>query len=64
MSRTRTEQSAQMISVYNGRQLAGFVIARGRRGFESFDAGERSLGTFETQAAAVDEIMRVNGGTR
>jgi hypothetical protein len=44
-----------MVSVYDGQVCLGFVIARGRRGYEAFDAGERSLGVFETRAPANDD---------
>ena len=33
-----------MLSVYDGRQCGGFVLARGRASFEAFDATEHSLG--------------------
>jgi hypothetical protein len=45
-------------SVYDGRQLVGWVLARGRRGFEAFTAGERSLGMFKTQDAAISACMK------
>jgi hypothetical protein len=48
--------SMPMISVYDGRELRGFVLARGKLGFEAFDCGERSLGTFKTQREAADAI--------
>jgi hypothetical protein len=48
--------SATMVFVYDGRRCIGFVLNRGRRGFEAFDCDERSLGVFETQAAAAAAI--------
>jgi hypothetical protein len=33
-----------LVSVYDGRTCIGFVLARGARGFEAFDAAEKSLG--------------------
>jgi hypothetical protein len=62
MMRTRiqhrtAERGAAMISIYDGRSCVGFVLARGRAGFEAFDAGERSLGVFETQNAAINKIQ-------
>jgi hypothetical protein len=45
-----------LCSIYDGRELAGWIIARGKRGFEAFDAGERSLGTFKTQAEAINKL--------
>jgi hypothetical protein len=53
-----------MLSVYDGRECVGFVLARGRRGFEAFTAAETSLGLFETRDAAVDECVKRNGGER
>ena len=47
-----------MVSVYDGRQYLGFILARGRSGYEVFDRDERSLGIYPTQreaAAALDE---------
>lgn len=41
-----------MLSVYNGKRCVGFIIARGKAGFEAFSAEERSIGTFKTQRAA------------
>jgi hypothetical protein len=49
--------SFPMLSIYDGRQCVGFVLARGRRGYEAFTAGERSLGVFETQDEAVNKIQ-------
>jgi hypothetical protein len=46
---SRIEHSAPMISIYDGRSCIGFVLARGRRGYESFDASEYSFGVFETK---------------
>ena len=36
-------------SVYDGRICRGFVIARGKLGFEAFDSDERSFGVYPTQ---------------
>ena len=50
-----------MVSVYDGRELAGFLLARGKLGFETFDRDERSLGIYPTQreaARALDEVPR------
>jgi len=43
-------------SVYDGRICRGFVIARGKLGFETFDADQRSLGIFPNQKGAADTI--------
>jgi hypothetical protein len=36
----------------------GFILARGRAGFEAFDSEERSLGVYGTQREAAAAIMR------
>jgi hypothetical protein len=46
-----------LLAVYNGRQCAGFILARGKAGFEGFDIDERSLGIFPTQDDAAAAIM-------
>jgi hypothetical protein len=38
------DRSAPMISIHEGRSCVGFVLERGRRGYEAFDAAEHSLG--------------------
>src|SRR5262249_24952495 len=41
-----------MWTVFEGRELRGFILPRGRTGFEAFDRDLVSLGLFETAAAA------------
>jgi hypothetical protein len=41
-----------MVSVYEGRECLGFILARGPAGYEAFDRDERSLGVFATQREA------------
>ena len=49
-----------MLSVYDGQRCLGHIIARGKRGFEAFDADDCSLGTFPTEHEAADAAsMRV-----
>ena len=43
-------------SVYDGRICRGFVIARGKLGFEAFDSDERSIGVYPTRREAVNAI--------
>jgi hypothetical protein len=43
-----------MAYVYDGRACVGFVLARGRAGFEAFDREQVSLGVFKTAAAAAN----------
>jgi hypothetical protein len=34
----------------------GHVVGRGRTGWQAYDAGQRSLGMFASQRAAIDAI--------
>jgi hypothetical protein len=43
--------------VYDGRNAIGFVLARGRAGFEGFDREQHSLGLFKTATAAANAIF-------
>jgi hypothetical protein len=42
----------RMLTVYAGRTCVGFILARGKAGFEAFDAEQRSLGIYPTQREA------------
>jgi hypothetical protein len=44
--------------VQAGRDCLGFILARGKLGFEAIDRDERSLGFFQTQREAATAIMR------
>jgi hypothetical protein len=44
--------------VYDGRECLGFVLARGKLGFEALDREEHSPGLFSTQREAAAAIMR------
>jgi hypothetical protein len=44
--------------VYDGRECLGFILARGKLGFEAIDRDERSLGFFQTQREAATAITR------
>jgi hypothetical protein len=43
--------------VYDGRDCLGFILVRGKIGFEAFDRDERSLGLFPTTRAAATALM-------
>jgi hypothetical protein len=45
--------------VYNGRECLGFVLARGKLGFEALDREGHSRGLFSTQREAAIEIGRL-----
>jgi len=45
-----------MVSVFDGRKFLGTVLSCGPRGYEAFDANEKSLGLFPTQVDAANAI--------
>jgi hypothetical protein len=47
-------QQPAMFSIYDGRTCQGFVLCRGKAGYEAFDRNDRSRGIFKTldEAAA------------
>jgi hypothetical protein len=45
-----------LVSVYDGRECVGFILARGKLGFEAIDRDERSLGTYRHQREAADAL--------
>jgi hypothetical protein len=52
-----TTRSPPLVYVTAGREAIGFVLARGRSGFEGFDRQERSLGLFKTAAQAANAVF-------
>jgi hypothetical protein len=59
-----TAPLAPLSFVYDGRDCLGFILARGKLGFEAMDRDERSLGVFQTQreaATAIGAIMSAPG---
>jgi hypothetical protein len=56
-----TTATTPLVSVYDGRTCLGFVLARGKLGFEAFTADERSLGTYATQREAAAAIGEPEG---
>src|SRR5262245_59783996 len=51
-----TSSSHVLQTVFDGRELIGFLLSRGKLGVEAFDSDERSLGVFPTVKAAVAAI--------
>jgi hypothetical protein len=51
-----TRAPVSLVSVYDGQTCIGFLLSRGCRGIEAFDAAERSLGLFSDQRAAADAL--------
>jgi hypothetical protein len=58
MSSRKSDRATPMLSIYDGQRCVGFVLARGRNGYEAFDAGEYSLGLFKMKDAAISELMK------
>jgi hypothetical protein len=52
--------------VYDDRECLGFILARGKLGFEAVDRDERSLGLFQTEREAVAgrHLMPLDGAQR
>jgi hypothetical protein len=48
--------AAPFVSVYDDKTCIGFIINRGRAGFEAFDADQNSLGTFPSEKDAANAI--------
>ena len=61
MSGTPSAATSPMLSVYDGRTCAGFILNRGHSGFEAFDPDENSLGIFENQDKAGAALLKVRG---
>jgi hypothetical protein len=51
----------RIFSVYSGQRLLGFILDRGKTGFEAFNTNERSLGVYGTQRAAADAFSILEG---
>jgi hypothetical protein len=58
MSNSTTTPS--LITVYAGREYLGFILARGREGYEAFDHNEVSRGLFTTQQEAAASLSSAN----
>jgi hypothetical protein len=57
MNTTRNNAAAALAYVYDGREVPGFILARGKVGFEAIDRDEKSLGLFKTQPAAANAVF-------
>ena len=49
--------TAPLSYIYDGRACLGFVLSRGRAGFEAFDREERSLGLHPSAPAAANAVF-------
>jgi hypothetical protein len=61
MTTTTTKQASPLASVYDGRDCIGFILSRGKIGFEALDQDERSIGIFPTQREAANAISDDEG---
>jgi hypothetical protein len=52
----KNTSTAPMSYIYDGRACLGFVLSRGRAGFEAFDREERSLGLYPAAPAAANAV--------
>jgi hypothetical protein len=52
------EPEPNVLSVYDGRQFAGFLIRRGPHHYEAFSRAGKSIGKFSSQAEASAAIPR------
>jgi len=53
----KNTSTAPMSYIYDGRECLGFVLARGKLGFEAMDREEKSLGIFDTQRQAANALL-------
>jgi hypothetical protein len=53
MNSKTVPSATAVLSIYDGRHCIGFVLPRGKVGFEAFTSGERSRGLFPTQQDAI-----------
>jgi hypothetical protein len=49
--------TTSMQAVHDGRRCIGFIMKRGRTGFEAFDADEKSLGLYPSSQDAADAVL-------
>jgi hypothetical protein len=52
-----------LVTVYDGRTCIGFVLSRGKLGFEAFDNHQHSQGLFGTQQEAAAALSKSNSPT-
>jgi hypothetical protein len=55
---TRRTPASPLCSVYDGRTCIGFVLSRGKQGFEAVRADDVSLGIFPSQREAIAVLMK------
>jgi hypothetical protein len=61
---SKADCKTTLLSVYDGRVCIGFVLPRGRLGFEAFNSLEHSQGLFGTQQEAAAALSSSNNPTK
>jgi len=56
-----TNHQTRFQALYSGRTCLGFILNRGRSGYEAFDCDDKSIGIFETQQLAADTLSEREG---
>jgi hypothetical protein len=57
-----TARPTPLLTVYDGRQCLGHVLARGKPGYEAFDPNDKSLAIFETRRRVANALLVGEGG--
>jgi hypothetical protein len=57
---SKADCKTTLLSVYDGRVCIGFVLPRGKLGFEAFDSRDHSQGLFGTQQDAAAALSSLN----
>jgi hypothetical protein len=57
MTAAKPSAAVPLVSIYDSQRCLGFILARGKTGFEVFTANEQSLGLFQSQKGAVAALM-------
>ena len=53
---THERSVSAILTVYVGQRCLGWTMHRSSTGWQAYDAEQRSLGSFESQRAAIDAI--------
>jgi hypothetical protein len=58
-----TPSATALLAIYDGRDRIGFVLSRGKLGFELFGRDEQSRGLFTTQELAIASLSTAGVST-
>jgi hypothetical protein len=50
--------ATSLVNVFTNERCIGYLIKRGKTGFEAFDAGDKPLGVFAEEQDAVAAVMK------